>query len=63
MTLIHPDQVKLKYFKYKKNQAELEVTVTCFFISRAKSSQELDVEESEIAANYAAITAYNGPLR
>ena len=33
------------------------------FVFRNKSSQELDVEESQIAANYAAITAYNGPLR
>lgn len=30
---------------------------------RTKHAQELDVEETEIAANYAAITAYNGPLR
>jgi len=28
-----------------------------------RSSDELDVEESQIAANYAAITAYNGPIR
>jgi len=28
-----------------------------------KTSIELDVEETEIAANFAAITAYNGPLR
>ena len=33
------------------------------FDFRNKSSEELDVEESQIAANYAAITAYNGPLR
>ena len=25
--------------------------------------KHLDVEETEIAANYAAITAYNGPIR
>ena len=34
-----------------------------FFRLEESAPSELDVEETEIAANYAAITAYNGPLR